>query len=309
MLLEFCENGSARQFAPHETKYSFGDAFKHMSICWKFTEEMISALVYVHNRDVIHRDLKLDNVLIHADGRFKLTDFGLSTGRHEELQKLRDASLEPAVFDETHLSKIETLRTNSQCGTMLYMAPEIFSGGTYGKAVDLYALGLAVREMLAHHSIATFQDVNVRHLVYNGEPIVPPASEILCLLICAAPLVAHRHLYAFLAVHTVLFILSSLFMRRLILLRIANCMTSKDPAARLTSAQHLQYMSNSKVVVEVVYPVLFAAVVLLYPFDMRGNVAASLLLDCIFIVHLVFSLVWYPSLLLTAAAVERAKLQ
>lgn len=293
ILLEYCERGSARRYAPHES-ISLVGFVKHVEISWAFIDQMLSALVYVHSRDVIHRDLKLDNILIHKDGRFMLTDFGISTGRHKEVQKLHKGAKQPSVFNETHLSNKETLRTHSQCGTILYMAPEIFNKGSYGKAVDLYALGLALREMLAQKSVAAFADFSVELLVYQGKPIVPAASEIPLLLICAAPLV-HRNMYAFLAVHTVLFLLSTLTLRYLVMLRIANCMTSRDPAARLTAAALSQYLACSKVIVDQVYPVICAVIVILYLFDAHGNIGAGRMIDYIFVSHLVFSIAWYPT--------------
>lgn len=294
ILLEYCAGQSTRKYGPHGS-ISAVDFGKHVMLSWEFIEQMIDALVYVHNKDIIHRDLKLDNILIHEDGRFMLTDFGISTGLHEELQKLHKGAQDPAVFNETHLRDKETLRTHSTCGTILYMAPEIFSEGSYGKAVDLYALGLALREMLAQQSVATFPDFSVERLVYQSKPIVPAASELPLLFLCAAPLV-HRNMYAVLAVHTVLFLLSSLTLRYLIMLRIANCMTSRDPADRLTIEVHAQYMTCSKVIVERVYPVICGIVVALYPFDAYGNTRARRLVDCIFALHVAFSLVWYPSL-------------
>lgn len=124
ILLEYCSEGCTRDFAPHGAvpmKWWYFvneilDDFRLFNVCnvlrncfwnlhcnWSFAIQMLSALEYVHARKVIHRDLKLENILISCKNPnklevvFKLTDFGVSVGRNEEMatiaSKLRTSNL------------------------------------------------------------------------------------------------------------------------------------------------------------------------------------------------------------------------
>ena len=78
---------------------------------------MVLALEYMHQRDIVYRDLKPENVLIDKDGYIKITDFGLS--------KMN-----------VKLNEAKTI-----CGTPEYLAPEILDKKGYGKTVDWWTLG------------------------------------------------------------------------------------------------------------------------------------------------------------------------
>ncbi|KAL0382232.1 UNVERIFIED_CONTAM: Serine/threonine-protein kinase AtPK2/AtPK19 [Sesamum calycinum] len=89
-----------------------------------YAAEIVSAVAHLHAHGIMHRDLKPENILLDAEGHAMLTDFGLAK-----------------QFDE------ET-RSNSMCGTLEYMAPEIILGKGHDKAADWWSVGILLYEML-----------------------------------------------------------------------------------------------------------------------------------------------------------------
>mmetsp|Transcript_32971 Transcript_32971/g.115750 ORF Transcript_32971/g.115750 Transcript_32971/m.115750 type:complete len:777 (+) Transcript_32971:180-2510(+) len=90
-----------------------------------------SALKYVHNKGVAYRDLKPENLLVTADGYLKLIDFGFAKVVPYRTKDGLDVSL-----------------TYTLCGTPEYIAPEILLSKGHDKAVDCWALGCVVYELL-----------------------------------------------------------------------------------------------------------------------------------------------------------------
>lgn len=90
-----------------------------------YAAEMVLALEHLHSKGIIHRDLKPENVLLGADGHICLTDFGLAKEMTDE--------------DDS---------TSTMCGTNEYMPPEMIRRKAYNQAVDWWALGALIYEMV-----------------------------------------------------------------------------------------------------------------------------------------------------------------
>ncbi|AKU94699.1 Serine/threonine protein kinase PpkA [Labilithrix luteola] len=93
--------------------------------------EIAEALTFAHEHAIIHRDVKPANVLVDADGKVKLVDFGIA--RHAE------PSLDPATFET---------RANMILGTPSYMAPEQMASSKVTTAADQFAWGVLAYEVM-----------------------------------------------------------------------------------------------------------------------------------------------------------------
>lgn len=151
------------------------------NICRFYAAEVLVALEYLHMLGIIYRDLKPENVLVRSDGHIMLTDFDLSLCSDaipavespdfspDPLSSPRAAanssrSLTPfsCISDLLFRSrKIQTLAANrlfvaepvtarscSFVGTHEYVAPEVASGRSHGNAVDWWAFGIFIYEMI-----------------------------------------------------------------------------------------------------------------------------------------------------------------
>jgi len=110
-----------------------GDLMFHIQRMGSFDEpwakfyaaQTLLALESLHNRNIIYRDLKLDNILLTLDGNVKLADYGLSK-----------------------VGMTEHASTRTFCGTTEFMAPEVILEQSYTRAIDWWAFGVLLYELL-----------------------------------------------------------------------------------------------------------------------------------------------------------------
>ena len=107
----------------------------------RWYDDLREGLAYIHANGVIHRDLKLQNVLIGPDGHAVLTDFGIS--------KIVDAKGDGAKIVDT-VNTIVKMREGRSLvmGSIGYMAPELEMGVAASPQSDWYALGVIVYRLL-----------------------------------------------------------------------------------------------------------------------------------------------------------------
>lgn len=115
-------------------------------LCRSWFFQMADAIRYLHQRDIAHRDLKCENVLITRNMNVKLSDFGFARNCTDEFGA--------AIMSKTF------------CGSAAYAAPEIVSGKPYSpKAADLWSLGVVLFVML--NGTMPFDERNLKKLVRN----------------------------------------------------------------------------------------------------------------------------------------------
>nr|AHZ63873.1 phototropin [Osmunda regalis]AML78893.1 putative LOV domain-containing protein [Osmunda sp. BC-2016] len=118
-----------------------------------YVAEVIVALEYLHCQGIVYRDLKPENVLLQKDGHVSLTDFDLSFLTSCKPQLIRPAKptgkrrkqkpVQPPFFVAEPVTT-----SNSFVGTEEYIAPEVITGAGHSSAVDWWAVGILLYEMI-----------------------------------------------------------------------------------------------------------------------------------------------------------------
>lgn len=119
IVMEYIEGKTLKQYIQEFSPVSPAKAIQIM-------KQLTSAISHAHEHQIIHRDIKPQNILMDQKGNVKITDFGIATS----------------------LSATSYTQTNSVIGTVHYLSPEQARGGITSHKSDIYALGIVLYELL-----------------------------------------------------------------------------------------------------------------------------------------------------------------
>jgi len=148
LFLEYCPRGSMKTFLGR-------GGYMEETHARRIMRQLCSALKYLIQHRIYHRDIKPQNLLLSKNYNLKVSDFGLAT-----------------------MNMKGTFRR--LCGSPLYMAPEILLSGSYNKRSDLWSIGIVLFEFLfGHHPFKTIRNFSdlVAYVRENVDIKLPPDSK------------------------------------------------------------------------------------------------------------------------------------
>ncbi len=141
----------------------------------QFLLSVCNALHFAHEKGVIHRDVKPENIMIGDYGEVHLMDWGLAKVVTAEVDEY-EYDLVEQVESVRHEQNMQTLNDRIQ-GTVLYMAPEQAQGRPVDRRADIYALGATLYEMLTFLPPRTGGDTNDLLEEARLGLIIPPSQR------------------------------------------------------------------------------------------------------------------------------------
>ncbi|XP_075784116.1 serine/threonine-protein kinase 33 isoform X5 [Pelodiscus sinensis] len=180
LVMELCEDGELKEILRKKGRFTENET-RHI------IQSLASAIAYLHKKDIVHRDLKLENILVKSGEideqheiklNIKVTDFGLA---------VQKAGGSESMFQST-------------CGTPTYMAPEVISAHDYSQQCDIWSIGVIMYMLLcgdppfvASSEEKLFELIKKGNLHFNNpiwQTVSEAAKHVLQLLLRVDP--AHR---------------------------------------------------------------------------------------------------------------------
>ncbi len=122
MVMEYIDGLTLKEYIQRNGPIEVSEAVDIM-------KQIVSAIAHAHDNDIVHRDIKPQNILMNSFGQAKVTDFGIAIA----------------------LSATSLTQTNSILGSVHYLSPEQARGGMATKKSDIYSIGIVFFELLTGH--------------------------------------------------------------------------------------------------------------------------------------------------------------
>jgi serine/threonine protein kinase len=154
LVLQFCPGGNLQHLIDSQKRLE-------EPLARLYSAQILLALSHLHDRQIVFRDLKPDNVVLDEEGHAVLTDFGLSKEGVMHLQG-----------------------TRSFCGSVAFLAPEILQRRGHGHTVDVYGLGVLLFDMLTglppfYHPDRETLFLNIKHAALQFPSYVSKPAKLL----------------------------------------------------------------------------------------------------------------------------------
>uniref|UniRef100_A0A8C0AWA4 non-specific serine/threonine protein kinase n=1 Tax=Buteo japonicus TaxID=224669 RepID=A0A8C0AWA4_9AVES len=143
-IMEYCEKSTLRDTIDQ-------GLYEDTSRLWRLFREILDGLAYIHEKGMIHRDLKPVNIFLDSDDHVKIGDFGLATDHPANV-----ASKQEENHSDSSAMSDPSGNLTGMVGTALYVSPEVQGStkSTYNQKVDLFSLGIIFFEM-SYHPMST----------------------------------------------------------------------------------------------------------------------------------------------------------
>ncbi len=145
IVMEYIDGINLKEFLERRGPLKWTDALY-------FTVQILRALQHAHDKGIVHRDVKPQNIMLLADGTIKVTDFGIARFARSNQQTLTDKAI----------------------GSVHYISPEQARGNAIDEKADLYSVGVMMYEMLTGRlpfDGDTAVSIALKHM--QNEPVAP----------------------------------------------------------------------------------------------------------------------------------------
>jgi len=140
LVMEFAPNGCLEDYYnKYKQKFSDIEHFTPLDqkIIIKIFKQILNGLKYLQKKNIIHRDIKPDNILLDEEYNVKISDFGIAA-------LYRDNNIDNQITDESLYTNCTTV------GRRDYICPEIEEGKEYDYRADIYSLGLTMLFLMTY---------------------------------------------------------------------------------------------------------------------------------------------------------------